>query len=301
MPTLGIGLPVYNGGRYFAQTLECLRSQTFQDFDVLIADNASSDDTERIAKEVAAADARFRYVRHSHNIGSPANFRYVFSHSTGELFAWVAADDLYDPEFFATCIDLLRDNPHAAGAFSAVRAVDAEGRYGDLILEPVRCDDPDPAVRFGDLASFRQACLAHFAVWHRPVLAQTRLLLPFYGSDRLMLAELALRGPLVRDPRPMFFNRQHEQRISLQGSRSGNTGFFAGARPPSFLTWHYARQLWQAVQRAPLDAASRRRARCALLSWVLDNRTKLLRSAARGVVEEARRLRHRRQHLQAQR
>jgi glycosyltransferase involved in cell wall biosynthesis len=292
-PVLGIGLPVYNGERYLGHALDCLRAQTFADFEVVVCDNASTDRTADIARAAAAADPRFRYVRNEHNIGAPGNFRRVFTLTRGEFFAWVAADDSYDPRYFATCVELLRRRPDAIGAFTAVRAIDPAGSPGDVIEEPIAWEHPDPAVRFGDLASFRHACLSAFAVWRRPVMAQVRVHLPFWGSDRLLLAELALRGPLALDERPLFFNRQHPERTSLQGSRTGNAAYFGGAATSRMLTWHYARQLWRAVGLADLDRAGRRGAQRALLAWAVQNRVKFARSAARGLVEFGREITHR--------
>ena len=68
-PAVSVGVPVYNGARFLQDCLECLRSQTFSDIEVLIFDNASTDGTEAIARDFVARDPRFSYFRQSANKG----------------------------------------------------------------------------------------------------------------------------------------------------------------------------------------------------------------------------------------
>ncbi len=201
VPRLGIGLPVYNGERYLRPVLECLRRQTWTDFEVTICDNASTDATARIATEFAAADPRFRYTRNEENIGAPGNFNRVFAHSRAALFAWVAADDEYDPSYFQRCVELLDARPDAVGAFTKVRLIDEHSAPLGFPAELIRLDDPDPAVRFADLASFRHSCFSVFGVYRRDAIARTRGLLPFWNADRVLLAELALQARSRSTPR----------------------------------------------------------------------------------------------------
>ena len=67
MPRVSIGVPVYNGERYVAETLDSLLAQTFEDFELTICDNASTDRTEQICRTYAERDARISYVRHAEN------------------------------------------------------------------------------------------------------------------------------------------------------------------------------------------------------------------------------------------
>ena len=73
-PLLSIGLPVHNGANFLAETLRSIASQTFTDFELIIADNASTDATASICLEFARLDPRVRYVRHPENVGAAANF-----------------------------------------------------------------------------------------------------------------------------------------------------------------------------------------------------------------------------------
>jgi cellulose synthase/poly-beta-1,6-N-acetylglucosamine synthase-like glycosyltransferase len=64
-PKVSIGLPVYNGERYLAETIQSLRDQVFPDFEIIICDNASTDGTAEICRRYLNLDKRIRYYRHS--------------------------------------------------------------------------------------------------------------------------------------------------------------------------------------------------------------------------------------------
>ena len=286
-PTLSIGLPVRNGEPYLGRTLACLAHQEFADVEVLIADNGSTDATEDIARAAAAADPRIRYVRHDRDIGASANFNFVFTNTTGEFFAWLAADDEFDPRFYRRMVELLRVRPEAAAAMSRVRIIDSNGETLEYADEPINADVQDPVRRFSEMASFRHYCQYSFAVARRQAMERTRLLLPFWSSDRLYCAELALAGPLVRDPEPLFFIRQHEARVTKRAGRNDweVIRFYLTPAGSRAVTLHYARQLRAAIERADLSSDDRRRAYRALGSWTVYNAPKLARSLGRATLE----------------
>ena len=69
VPRLSIGLPVYNGENFLAESIESLLGQSYEDFELIISDNASTDGTEDICRSYAQQDSRIRYIRQPHNIG----------------------------------------------------------------------------------------------------------------------------------------------------------------------------------------------------------------------------------------
>src|SRR2546422_6850224 len=69
-PRVSVGMPVYNGERYLAEAVDSLLAQTYEDFEVIICDNASTDRTGEIARSYAARDTRVRYARNEKNLGA---------------------------------------------------------------------------------------------------------------------------------------------------------------------------------------------------------------------------------------
>jgi glycosyltransferase involved in cell wall biosynthesis len=84
-PRLTVGLPVYNGESYLAESLEALLGQTYEDFELIIADNASTDGTADICRRNEKQDSRIRYVRQPRNLGVAPNHNYVVQQARGEL------------------------------------------------------------------------------------------------------------------------------------------------------------------------------------------------------------------------
>ena len=106
-PKVSIGLPVYNGEAFLDEALTSLRDQTFDDFELIVSDNASTDSTADIVAAHEAVDSRIKYFRQPENIGASENFLFVLSKARTELFMWAAHDDTYEDnwlEVLCNCI-----------------------------------------------------------------------------------------------------------------------------------------------------------------------------------------------------
>lgn len=285
-PPLGIGMPVYNGEAYVGEAIDSLLTQSYGDFELLIADNGSTDSTMDILADRATRDQRVRVVRHPRNLGAIANHNYVFTHSRGRMFKWAAADDRHHVEFLSRCVAVLDDEPGAVGGFSAIRRIDDAGHELDVTQQLDRARCPDPVARFGEVIDYGVNCAVAFAVLSRDAVARTRLMLPFWGSDRVFLAELVLAGSIAIVDEPLFEQRDHAGQLTHQGERRGRSAYRA-SQGSTFLTWRHAGELTTAVRRADLSPAERRGAYRELGRWANRNRVKFGRSAARGAVEVA--------------
>ena len=104
-------IPVYNGARYLPEAVDSLLSQSFGDFELIISDNGSTDETERIARGYAERDPRVRYVRSEVNRGLLWNFRTVLELARAPRFKWMAHDDICAPEFLRRCMEALDADP----------------------------------------------------------------------------------------------------------------------------------------------------------------------------------------------
>lgn len=120
---VSIGLPVYNGAQYLREAIESLLAQTHQNFELLIADNASSDETPAICREFAERDSRISYTRHSENRGATYNFQFVLNEARGDYFMWAAHDDWWEPEFVAANLHELLADPSVIASISQVEFI----------------------------------------------------------------------------------------------------------------------------------------------------------------------------------
>src|SRR4029077_6387743 len=139
-PRLSIGLPVYNSEIYVAQSIESLLGQTYEDFELIISDNASTDATPDICRGYAKHDSRVRYLRQPRNIGLAPNHNFVFSESRGELFKWAAADDLYGRDLLKFCVEALDEHPEVVLAHAWEAVIDESGTVTQALEYPLATD-----------------------------------------------------------------------------------------------------------------------------------------------------------------
>ena len=129
---LFIGMPVYNGERFISEAIDSLINQTYQDWSLLISDNASDDKTEDICKKYCEIDSRITYKRQSENIGVCNNYAYLLDQAKSEYFMWASSDDIWYQDFISCCIDLLETNKDAGMAFTNMVNIDS---YNQIIRE----------------------------------------------------------------------------------------------------------------------------------------------------------------------
>jgi glycosyltransferase involved in cell wall biosynthesis len=147
-PRLSVGLPVYNGEDYLAESLEALLGQTYEDFELIISDNASTDGTADICRRYAKQDSRIRYIRQPRNLGCNPNHNFVIQQARGELFKLASDDDLYARDLLKRCVDALDESPHLVLAHSWSATIDTSSTVINLVNYPVDTDAPRAPDRF---------------------------------------------------------------------------------------------------------------------------------------------------------
>jgi len=209
-PPLAVGMPVYNGELFLADTLDSILAQTYGDFELIITDNASSDATADICRDYGT-DPRIRYHRHERNLGAAVNYTSCFALSTSPFFKWAAHDDPCAPRLFERCMGALADEPDAVLSFARTVSIDANGRQLKLWRPRPALGSLDARVRSQDILS-KQETFPIWGVVRSDVLGQTGLLGSFTEHDRPLLYQLALHGPFAEIPEPLFFDREHSGR-----------------------------------------------------------------------------------------
>jgi glycosyltransferase involved in cell wall biosynthesis len=208
-PRVTIGVPVFNGEKYLGKCLDSLVTQTYQDIEILICDNASTDGTAGICRSYAARDPRIRYVRNPENIGLGGNFRKVLELAEGEYFKAAAADDWCAPEFVEHCVAALDREPSAVLAYPLSRIVDDSGEGYDESHDGIDGNSELPSERFIQLLENIRLCNALYGVARTSVVRRTKWVADYRSADSVFLAELTLYGKLREVPEVLFFRRFH--------------------------------------------------------------------------------------------
>lgn len=279
-PQLSIGLPVFNGESYLEAAIRAIAEQTFEDWELILADNASTDGTKDICRRWSESDPRIRWARTEAHTGAARNFNRVFALATGAYFKWAAHDDLIEPTYLERCIEVLQTDPDIVLAHSEMIEIDERGetkRDLDSDIRDIAHDDP--ARRFKGAIALDHGCFDVFGIIRHAALAQSKLIAPYLGSDRVLLAELALHGKFQRVDEKLFLSREHPERsIRMRSDREREQWFGAG-RPAQKMrpNWRRLSAVREALGRTSVSFGTRMRCRLAIVHWSLQQRGSLFR------------------------
>jgi glycosyltransferase involved in cell wall biosynthesis len=284
IPRVSIGLPVYNGENYLAESLEALLGQSYEDFELIISDNASTDGTADICRRYAAQDTRIRYVRQPRNIGCAPNHNFVIEQARGQLFKAASHDDLYGRDLLMLCVAALDEYPQVVLAHSWSAVIDSSGTVTELVQYRVNTAAPRAPERFRSML-FDGWSDDEGGVVRMDVLRRIAPHNSYHFADRTFTAEIGLHGPFYMVPDRLYLRREHDEqagKISAVGDRRANNVRVRCVnldprradrlRHPAVRL--YAEYIWgyiEAIQRAPVSAGERRECYRALARWVVSH------------------------------
>ncbi len=226
-PTVTIGMPVFNGEQYIADAISSILNQTYQELELIIQDNASTDKTQEICQRFAARDNRVQYRKNGVNVGAMRNFNSLVDSASGKYFKWAAHDDKCGSQYLERCVAVLDSDPSVVLCHSRTARIDSDGKKlifnqeNDLYIDatnnlrmggisPTRAQSHNVSERLRDIFCYGGRCLEIFGLIRTDVLRKTKLLRSNYGSDRILLMELTLHGKFHLINEEFFFNRIHD-------------------------------------------------------------------------------------------
>ncbi|MEW6756227.1 MAG: glycosyltransferase family 2 protein [Candidatus Latescibacterota bacterium] len=270
IPRVSIALPVHNGENYLDAAIRAFQAQTFEDFELVLSDNASTDRTAQIGRDWAATDARVRYYRSTVNRGASWNFNRAYELSVGTYVKWAAHDDLCAPAFLERCVDVLERRPAVVLCHTECRVIGPQGEAVEDYGVHLRTDAAWPRHRFYDLLFVKNRCYEIFGLIRRSVLRQTRLMGSYPVADRVLLAELALRGPFHQVPERLFHPRLHpSQSTQALITQHQRVAWFDTRRAARivFPEWRALAEYSYAVAHAPIGPTDRLVCALYMLNW----------------------------------
>ena len=279
-PALTIAIPVYNGARYIEGAVRSVLDQSVDDWELVVADNASTDGTGEIVQDMAAGDQRIRYLPSVANHGTAWNWNRCVLEARAPLFNWLCDDDLLAPAHSQRCIEALSEaGPEAVLAYPDAIIIDAEGEETERYLDPVDFTRPGVPGRVEEVMTRLVLINPLLALIRTDALKRTRLLQGFAQADIVLLLELMLQGRAAKVDEPLFLRRRHARNSMVAHSTVAELDEFYDPRGEStgFPTWRLVRSMSVAVTRADLNPADRAMA-LALLGKTR-YRKKLLREA----------------------
>lgn len=125
MPRVSVAIPTYNASRTMEATLRSVLDSTFNDLEIIVNDDASTDETLQIVE--AVNDPRIRWYRNSETLGPAANWNQALNKAKGEFIGLLNHDDLYGPFWLSFAVHTLEKHPSIGWISTAFRIVDEVG------------------------------------------------------------------------------------------------------------------------------------------------------------------------------
>ncbi len=210
LPVVSVLMPVYNGARYLAAAIDSIRTQSLEDFELIIVDDGSDDDTPIILRAYADRDARVRILRQDHQ-GLTRSLNTGLRQLRGEFVARMDADDVACPDRFLRQVEFLRAHLDHVAVGSCVYWIDAAGEPLGPEYWPLTNDEIEQRLGRG-----------HGGLPHPTLMARRAALMRLGGyRERFTVAQdkdLWLRlleiGKLANLPTILLYYRQHAESIS---------------------------------------------------------------------------------------
>lgn len=217
-PIVSIGLFTKNGAKTVARTIDSLLTQTFPDFELVISDNVSIDNTQRICQEYASKDSRIHYIRQEKGLSAAENQTFVLRAAKGEYFMWASDDDLWAPDFVKILLEKLQNNPEYNVAMGSYDILWSNGNLkykvifnGDLnttqktheeIFKKMIFDSPIHVFIYGLYRrDFLLSIMRRFPSCARPdrvLMCEVALSSKFYSVEPTLFFKVRADTPLVR-------------------------------------------------------------------------------------------------------
>lgn len=207
-PRVVFGMPAYNRPDTLARTLESLLSQTYEDFRILILDDAPGAAISAIVDRYTALDARITYEANPVRLGMIGNWRRAFARSRAlfpesEYFAWASDHDIWHPRWLEVLVPTLDAHPEAVLAYpQAVRLYEHVRRRAVTATGTEGVTSPARRLR---LATAMTAGNRVYGLFRSRTLAQAGVFRPVLMPDRQLLVELSLLGQFRQVPELLWY------------------------------------------------------------------------------------------------
>lgn len=130
-PLVTVVLPTYNGAGFLRESVDSIIGQSYQNWELIIVDDASIDETFRIATDFSMLDSRIVVFRNEVNRKLPGSLNVGFSRARGELLTWTSDDNRYRPHALERLVEFLQTHPDYDMVYSSFSLMNERGEVLD--------------------------------------------------------------------------------------------------------------------------------------------------------------------------
>jgi glycosyltransferase involved in cell wall biosynthesis len=283
---VSIGLPVRNGADRIGSVIDSVLNQDHENLELVICDNASTDHTEELCRNLAAQDSRIVYHRHPINVGLLNNFISALRLATGTFYRWVGDDDWLDPRCVSRSLDAFAVDDRLLLVTTQICYTGPDGVTHTATYDGAALGSDDPVTRFAEmLRLLNETYLLMdplYGVFRRePVMRIERR--NMLSEDQVFATKLALAGPWGHVPEVLAWRNWKHERLRSQARTNDVPSWQA-----HFATALQCKEMLHWLDKCDLDEQQRRRAQSAVARMymrrqrlVVARRSRKLRGIAR--------------------
>jgi glycosyltransferase involved in cell wall biosynthesis len=174
--TVAVCIGTYNQAQYLRECIESVVAQTHSIREIWVSDDASTDETPEVMREICKLSTKIHYYRQPQNLGIAGNLSWVLSQPVTDFIVRVDSDDRLEPLYVATLVDLMLKYPQAGYAHCNLYEIDGRGVRTRMrrLHRPAVYEGPEDAIRrntpgyrvAGNIVLYRSAALKEANYYH---------------------------------------------------------------------------------------------------------------------------------------
>ncbi len=282
---VSIGLPVRNAGPDVAGVVKSVLAQDHERIELVISDNASTDDTEEVCRALAHSDSRIAYHRQAENVGILRNFQTAMRLAGGTFFRWIGDDDRLDPTFASRCLRVFAEDPRLILVTTGMAYTGPDGVTQSAVYDGTALRSDDPVERMAEM--LRLLNESHLLI--DPIYGMIRRE-PVVGiprrnilrEDEVFAVKLALVGPWSHIPDVLAGRGWKADRIGNIARRLGVPSWQS-----HFANTLQCREMLRWLPHAGLTGEQERRARHAIYGMYLRRQRRTIAHRSRKLARMA--------------
>jgi glycosyltransferase involved in cell wall biosynthesis len=276
---VSIGLPVRNAGDDIVGVVRSVLAQDHANLELFITDNASTDNTEEVCRELARSDSRIAYRRQPHNIGILNNFRFAMANASGTYFRWIGDDDRLEPSFASRCVAAFEDDPRLLLVTTEISYTGDDGRTQTTPYRGTGFLSDDPVERLDEMLQLLNQSHLLIDPLYAMVRREQANAIPrrnMLREDEVFATKLALAGPWGHVPEVLAYRHWKSEKIGAISHRLGVPQW--QSRLSNTLAY---REILSWLSQADLTPDQRRRARAAVYARYTERQWRIVKRRSR--------------------